>query len=216
MERESRFIVAHSSGPREARLVEQVVQTTQQRTMPPGDAPISWCSDGWEVYPQALQHAYRQPVYTGRPGRPRLLVPPTVRLTQTVKHRDAHGHLQQVETRVTLGAPVVPAGTMHEERENGVLRDRLNALTRKTHAFAKRDARWDALFGLALFEHNWLHAHLALRVPLDAAFLPAGVVRRQQRYLQRSPAMVKGLTDHVWSWDEFLLTPTYVVRYFSS
>jgi len=42
-----------------------------------------------------------------------------------------------------------PAGTVHIERLNGTLRDRLGALTRKTHAFAKRDATWDALVGEA-------------------------------------------------------------------
>jgi hypothetical protein len=46
-----------------------------------------------------------------------------------------------VETRAALGPGVGPAGTVHVERLNAALRDRLNALTRKTHAFAKRDAR---------------------------------------------------------------------------
>ena len=39
------------------------------------------------------------------------------------------------------------------------------ALTRKTHAFAKRDATFDALLGLQLFDHNFRRAHPALRLP---------------------------------------------------
>jgi hypothetical protein len=35
-------------------------------------------------------------------------------------------------------------------------------LTRKTHAFTKSTSTWDALFELALFEHNWLRAHRGL------------------------------------------------------
>jgi len=66
---------------------------------------------------------------------------PTITLTQTIKHRDEHGRLLSVEIRTALGATMEPAGTVHVERLNGALRDRLNALTRKTHAFAKRDAR---------------------------------------------------------------------------
>src|SRR5438128_861680 len=54
---------------------------------------------------------------------------------------------------------------VHIERLNGVLRDRLACLTRKTHAFAKSTATRDALFGLALFEHNWLRVHPALSQP---------------------------------------------------
>jgi len=42
------------------------------------------------------------------------------------------------------------------KRLNGVLRDHLNALTRKTHTFAKHVRTWDALVTLCLFEHNWL------------------------------------------------------------
>ncbi len=64
----------------------------------------------------------------------------TLTLTQTVKHRNEQGRLLSVEIRAALGADVHPAGTVHVERPGGALRDRLGALTRKTHAFAKRDA----------------------------------------------------------------------------
>ena len=87
--------------------------------------------------------------------------------------------------------------TVRVERLNGVLRDRLNCLTRKTHAFAKRDETWNALVGLSLFEHNWLRAHVALREKAEG--LPQGRI-----YRPRSPAMAIGLTDHVWGWEEFL------------
>jgi hypothetical protein len=126
-----------------------------------------------------------------------LVVPETLALTQTVKHRDEHGRLLSVEVRATLGARMEPAGTVHVERLNGALRDRLNALTRKTHAFAKRDATWDALVGLQLFDHNFRRAHRALRHPLGD-----GV----RRYHHRSPAMALGLTDHRWSFLELLTT----------
>ena len=50
---------------------------------------------------------------------------------------------------------------------------------------------------LSLFEGNWLRLHPALREPAND--LPHG-----RRYRRRSPAMAIGLTDHVWSWEEFL------------
>jgi hypothetical protein len=118
-------------------------------------------------------------------------------LTQTVKHRDDHGRLLKVETRATLGARMEPASTVHVERLNGALRDRLNALTRKTYAFAKRDATWDALVGLQLFDHNFHRSHKALRLPADDGM---------HRYQQRSPAMALGLTDHLWSFQALLTT----------
>ncbi len=63
------------------------------------------------------------------------------------------------------------------------------------HAFAKRDATWDALVRLQLFDHNFRRAHQALRLPFED-----GV----RRYRPRSPAMVLGLTDHLWSFQELL------------
>lgn len=165
---------------------------------------MSWCSDGWRAYPKAVTHAYRRPVRTGRRGRPPLGVPEGLSLIQTIKHRDKkHGRLLSVETRASIGAALVEQPVpVHIERLNGVLRDRLACLTRKTHAFAKSAQTWDALFGLALFEHNWLRAHPALSQP-------SGVPRRY--YERRTPAMAIGLTDHLWSWPEFLTTKATVI-----
>lgn len=193
-DRASRFVVASATGALSEALIEQAVTTTVQRTQ---QRELHWFSDGWHGYQTILRRAYRKLAPTGKPGRPPWVVPETVTLTKTVKHRDAHGRLLSVETRAALGAAMEPSGTVHVERLNGALRDRLGALTRKTHAFAKRDATWDALIGLQLFEHNFHRAQQALR-------LPAGEGR--QRYHHRSPAMALGLTEHRWSFQELLTT----------
>ena len=70
-----------------------------------------------------------------------------------------------MEVCATIGAAVERPALVHGERLNGVLRDRLACLTRKTHPFAKTASAWDAPFGLALLEHNWLRAHPALGQP---------------------------------------------------
>lgn len=198
IDRASRFVVAHASGPREETLAAQVIAQTKQRS---GGQPLPWCSDGWRPYPEQLRHAYRRPVRTGRRGRPPFRLPAGVSLTQTIKHRDERGRLLRVETRATFGAAVAHPALVHVERRNGVCRDRLNALTRKTHAFAKTATTWDALLDLHVFEQNWLHPHAALRTPV----LTAG-----RSFEQRTPAMALRLTDHVWSWREFLTTPLRV------
>ena len=124
---------------------------------------------------------------------------PGVRLTQVVKHRCGR-RLDHVEVRAILGAPVSQPHTVHVERFNGVLRDRLGCLTRKTHAFAKDAVTWDAAFSLAIFEHNWLRPHPALRQLLPE---PIG----QRRYHRRTPAMLLGLADQPWTWLDFLTQP---------
>jgi hypothetical protein len=101
--------------------------------------------------------------------------------------------------RATIGAPVAQTYLVHIERFNGVLRDRLGCLTRKTHAFAKRIASWDALFSLTLFQHNWIRSHVALRLRLPQP-------NNGRRYDQRTPAMAIGLTDHAWTCCELMMT----------
>jgi IS1 family transposase len=194
IDRASRFVVAHASGPRDETLATRAIQQANQRS---GGRPLAWCSDGWHPYRRVIRRICRRPVRTGRRGRPALRVPQGVALTQTIKHRDAHGHLVAVETRATFGTPVDRPALVQVERRNGVCRDRLNALTRKTHAFAKTATTWDALLDLHVFEQNWLRPHPALRVPVAAG----------RSYNRRTPAMALCLADHVWTWREFLTTP---------
>jgi hypothetical protein len=190
-------VLASATGPLGENLIARAVSTTVLRTQ---HRPLCWFSDGWHGYAAILKRAYRQPQPRhGKTGRCKLVVPETVSLTQTVKHHDEHGRLLSVEIRMPMGASQGPAGTGHVERLNGALRDRLNALTRKTHAFAKRDATWDALVGLQIFDHNFHRAHCALRLPLQIA---DGV----HRYHQRSPAMALGVTDRLWSFQDLLTT----------
>ena len=123
----------------------------------------------------------------------------TNRLTQAIKHRKGR-RLERVEVRATIGEAAELPYAVHLERLNGVLRDRLGCLTRKTHAFAKAIATWDALFSVALFANNWIRSHIALRLPLAAPI-------DGRRYDRRTPAMALGLPDHLWSWEEFLRLP---------
>jgi hypothetical protein len=117
-DRDSRFVVACATGPLSEDLLEQAVTATVERTH---QRPLSWFSDGWHGYRSILMRAYRQPARTGKQGRPALVVPKTLTLTQTVKHRDEHGRLVSVEIRAALGVRMEPAGTVHvERRERGL------------------------------------------------------------------------------------------------
>ena len=134
VDRPTRFVAAHAAGPRAGDLAAQTIGRARARS---GGRPLSWIGDGWQPYRRLLERAYRRPVHTGRRGRPPLQVPAGVRLTQAVKRRDRRGRLVRVEVRAAIGAPAAQPHPVHVERRTGVLRDRLNCLTRRTHAFAK-------------------------------------------------------------------------------
>lgn len=197
VDRPSRFVVAWAAGPRTAALAECVVQTTRHRTAQ--QAGVPWISDSWDAYPEAITDVYCDPTPGEIHGWRILHRTPGVGLTQAVKHR--HGRrLTRVEVRAPIGPAAAQPYTVHIERCNGVLRDRLACLTRTTHAFAKQPRLWDAAVGLAIFERNWLRPHPALRQPLAAP-------EHGRRYRRRTPAMALGLTDHRWTLAEFLLHP---------
>lgn len=187
-------MVAFCAKSSEAEAVPVVVRQTRERTA--GQRGIIWISDGHHAYIKAVKKTYRHRVRTRAPGRPRYAPTPGVGLTQVVKTRKEN-RLEKVEVRHLFGPEPACPYTVRVERKNGVLRDHLACLTRKTHAFAKRDATWLALVGVSLFGDNWLSEHVALQEP--ATDLPAG-----RRYRRRSPAMAIGLTDHIWGWTEFL------------
>ena len=194
VDRPTRFVAAVATGPRVGDLAARAIRLAHRRSH---GRPLAWCGDGWQPYAAIIRRLYRRPVRTGKRGRPPLRVPAGVRLTQAVKRRDRRGRLQAVAVRPTIGPALAQPHPVHVERLNGVLRDRLNCLTRKTHAFAKTPEAWDAAVGLALFEHNWLRGHVALREP---------IVAPDRRYRPRTPAMAIGLTDHRWTWQEFFTT----------
>lgn len=199
IDRRSRFVVAWASGPPTAVLAETVVQTTRARTA--GHAGITWISDGWAPYAETIADTYCDPVPVSTGGRQLAVLQrtPGVRLTQAIKHRRGR-RLDRIEVRAVIGPVVDQPHTVHVERFNGLLRDRLACLTRKTHAFAKDAVTWDAAVSLVIFEHNWLRPHPALRQPLPERI-------GQRRYHRRTPAIILGLADHPWTWVEFLTRP---------
>ena len=146
VERPSRFVVAWASGPRDDTLADVIVTATRDRTG--ASAAITYVTDGWEAYETAVKRAYwEREAYAANPNWAILKPTDRVRLTQAIKHRKGR-RLARVEGSATIGAPAALPYPVHIERFNGVLRDRLGCLTRKTHAFAKEIALWDALFSL--------------------------------------------------------------------
>jgi hypothetical protein len=196
-DRATRFGVAWGFGSSEDEVAPKGVAQTRPR--PSGGRGVVWIRDGRPVDLQAVRRADRDAQPTGKRGRPPRAPTPGVGLTQAVQRRH-RGRIVRVEGRPVLGEAVDCPDPVHEERWNGVLRDRWNARTRKTHAFAKKVATWDARVILCWFEHNGLRPHWALREAQEG--LPEG-----RRDRPRTPAMAIGLTDHIWTWEEFLTFP---------
>jgi transposase-like protein len=164
---------------------------------------------GMASYDTAFVRVFRDPVRTGRRGRPRLRAIPGLLLGQVIKHHSGR-RLVDVTRRVVLGtagaiAEVLSAtgtgtgiNTSYIERLNATFRGAMCPLVRRGRAIARGEAvltGWMYLVGCA---YNFCWEHDSLRIAAAGARL---------KWRERTPAMAAGLTDHRWTMHELLSQP---------
>jgi hypothetical protein len=178
-------------------LWTQVKQRDVHRHNPP---PV--LSDGWGGHREALIEVYGHvPPYTGR-GRPPSRKQPGAdwHYTQMVKQRDATGNLIGIDLRVIYGDDTTLARTGTRttcvERTNLTSRHMNGRLVRKTLGYSKRLEMLEAACAWEDVVYNFTRSVKTLRSEINMA---------GKRWLRRSPAMVAGLTDHIWSIQELLM-----------
>jgi transposase-like protein len=159
--------------------------------------------DGLPGYVSAFRQAFRSPVPRwGQPGRCQLRPWSEVAIVQVVKHRLA-GSLTIVR-RIVQGSPdqvtrllqASQAGgqinTAFIERLNATFRQRLVWLARRSRNLARQPQTLQAAMFVLGCIYNFCSYHDSLRI---AFYLAQG----GQRWLQRTPAIAAGLTDHRWT-----------------
>lgn len=165
------------------------------------------CVDRLASYVTAFLRVFRSPIYTGRRGRPRLVLGAGLLLGQVVKQY-AKRRVVSVKQRVVQGtaeaitAVLAATGTGHSihtayiERLNATFRSALAPLGRRSRAIAHKGDTLTAGMYLVGCAYNFCWTHHSLRV-----LAPAGTGRKWQ---VRTPAMAAGLTDHPWTMHELL------------
>ena len=168
------------------------------------------CVDGLASYVTAFARVFRDPVRTGKAGRPRLAAIPGLLLGQVIKHRCGH-RLVSVTRRVVLGTAAAIAATLaatgtgtgintsYIERLNATFRAALCPLVRRGRALVRGEGvltGWMYLVGCA---YNFCWEHDSLRVAAEPG--------ERLKWRARTPAMAAGLTDHRWTMHELLSSP---------
>ncbi len=180
--------------------------------------PLLVCFDGFRGYLEAFRKAFRTPLREGRRGRPRLIPWPNVALGQVVKETIGR-RLVGVKRRIVQGDEDAVQALLRSSQGGGVLNtafiERLNAtfraqfasLVRRTRALARTEALLDSGMYLVGCVYNFCTWHESLRLPLY-------LTERRHRWVQRTPALAAGLSDHRWSVLELLMfkvpPPLYV------
>ena len=192
-------ISPHRDGPLIRRLVERVRACARR-------LDLLVCVDGLSSYLTAFRRAFRVPVRTGRPGRPRLVLAEGFLLGQVVKQyaqRRVTGVRQRVvegtAAAITAALAATKSGTAintaYIERLNATFRSRLAPLGRRGRAIARTEAMLSAGMWLVGCAYNFCWYHDSLR---QDALVPG------RRWVERTPAMAAGLTDHQWTLRELL------------
>jgi transposase-like protein len=201
------FLLWVDFGPRTqetaAALIAQVVARVQ--TLP------LFLTDGWKAYPAALLQVVgvvyrrRRRGNVGRKPKARLVAPKDLFYAQVVKVRDKTGHVVEVSRRVVFGGPrrfgkqlrLRQLGetiqTAFMERWYGTLRGLVAPLRRRTRCVSWIAIRHRGRIWLLVSLYNFVMPHKSLR----------------QGRTRRTPAMAIGLTDHVWSYQEYIWLPVH-------
>ncbi len=187
------------SRQRDLPLITRLVQRVRACALTPA---ILVCVDGLASYVTAFLKVFRQPIRTGRRGRPRLVLPagfqfaPAKRHVIGVTRRVIRGTLAGVEAVLTATATGTVSNTAYIERLNATFRAHLAPLTRRGRAIARTEAALTAGMWLVGTAYNfcWPHDSLRLLAPDDAP----------HKWHQRTPAMAAGLADHSWTIGELL------------
>jgi hypothetical protein len=161
--------------------------------------------DGLSSYVGAFWVAFRLKVRTGKRGRPPYRLPEGIWLAQVIKSYSGR-RLSDVVRRVLWGSTEQVTGqlqktktgeqinTSYIERLNATFRACLAGLTRRGRRLVKDEEVLAKGMDLVGCVYNFCKAHRNLRVEQVQG----------KKWLQRTPAMAAGWTDHVWSIRELL------------
>ena len=169
------------------------------------------CTDGLSSYPKQALKVLREPLRTGKRGRPRLLLPEGLMVAQVIKRysrrrvigvvqRVVRGTEEAVRARLNAtqgGGESARINTSYIERLQATFRSRLAPLARKTRSAVRRRATLEAGMWLIGTAYNFCCWHRSLR-------LAGSGVGAEGRWIERTRAQAAGLTDHRWSFHELL------------
>jgi hypothetical protein len=202
---EHRLVLSVVVGKRTEVNARQVVHEVRERT--DGRFLNLITSDEYPAYKTAIREVYGEPTETspkqaGDRQMPDWLVYATVHKVRkenrvvTVETRLIFGTLRSLAAAL-VWAVLRCVTTVFIERSNGTDRHRNSRKVRKTYRFSKDWDIHEALTYFTLYSGNFCGTIRTLREEITP-----------KRFRQRTPAMVAGLTDHVWSLEEWLLFPS--------
>ena len=201
LDMDTRLRVGRAIGKTEEEVAHTLMAQLKERGHP--DHPPALATDGKGDYRRALLETWGEvPPYQGRGRPPTQKQPqPEWQYLQVIKERSG-SRLTAVHITVVYGDPeevleLMGGHTAYVERTNLTSRQMNGRLVRKTLSYSKQ---LEALEAACAWE-DWVYN---LTRTVETLSRPVGDdPRRRQR---QTPAMAAGLTDHIWTIKELLMT----------
>jgi len=190
---------------RNKRLVRALLERVRRAAL---CRPLLLCVDGFSGYLSAIRDVFREPICTGKPGRPRLRPWDNICIAQVVK-RYAGRRVVGVEQRLTQGpAQLIWAlvaasqggatlNIAYIERLNATFRSRVAGLIRRGRGLPRQLLALQFSVYLMGTVYNFCAYHRS--PPAELA-----LTHRRRWWLQRTPAIAARIADHKWSVAELL------------
>lgn len=198
---DTRLRVGRAVGKDESEVAKELMAQVKARGHP--DAPPAIATDGQGSYREAMVETWGQvPEYSGQGRPPRhKRSQPGWQYLQVVKHRSGK-RLEGLTIKVVYGDPeevraLLGEHTAYVERTNLTSRQMNGRLVRKTLSYSKELEMLKASCAWEDWVYNLTRPVKTLRQEVNDGF---------RRWQPRSPAMAAGLTDHIWTVKELLMT----------
>jgi hypothetical protein len=199
------WLGAEISQHRDSELIERLIVRVKRCASALGGA-ILFCVDGLASYPGAILKTFREKEPRCDRGRPHLIEWPGILIAQVIKQYEGRrvtgitrkiyqGTKQAVAQLIKMSQGEGDVNTAFIERINGTFRSSLAALARRTRYAAKKSSVLMSGVYLVGCVYNFCTHHESLRMP----GLFGG-----RKYIERTPAIAAGITDHCWSVEELL------------
>ncbi len=201
---DTRLLLSHHEGERTTEDVVELPGNVERRRAINSPIPV-FTSDNWDPFEEGLVNVYgllETPPYKGR-GRkpsPRIVPHPDLKYAQVCKKR-VNGTVVEVVQRVVFGErkrvmELLGVGskgkinTSYVERLNLTIRNSLARFIRRTMNSSKVLERHTHALDFFQAWYNFVKPHKSLRIE---------VIQGKRWWMQRTPAMAEGITDHVWT-----------------
>jgi transposase-like protein/plasmid stabilization system protein ParE len=192
---------------RDMALIVSLVQKIRACALP---RPLLVCIDGLAAYVRAIRTVFRDPVATGRRGRPQLRPWRGLSIAQVVKQyarrrvvavspRIVQGRRAAIERLLVCTQGGGKINTAYIERLNATFRSRLSRLARRGRGLARQIPTMEHAMYLVGTVYNFCTVHQSLRVRRRGR-----PDRTGRRWHLHTPAMAAAITDHCWSVHELL------------